>query len=72
MLIGAAITIYSFYVQAVPGEILPTPVLEIGWAFCTINCVLLTAGTFLMFSCIELPELRASYWNSLNSAMGCI
>ena len=52
----AAITIYSFYVQAVPGEILPTPVLEIGWAFCTINCVLLTAGTFLMFSCIELPE----------------
>lgn len=56
MLIGAAITIYSFYVQAVPGEILPTPVLEIGWAFCTINCVLLTAGTFLMFSCIELPE----------------
>ena len=56
MLIGAAITIYSFYVQAVPGEILPTPVLEIGWAFCTINCVLLTAGTFLMFSCIKLPE----------------
>ena len=31
-----------------------------------------SAGTFLMFSCIELPELRASYWNSLNSAMGCI
>ena len=56
MLIGAAITIYSFYVQAVPGEILPTPVLEIGWTFCTINCVLLTAGTFLLFSCIELPE----------------
>lgn len=56
MLVGAALTIYSFYVQAIPGEILPTPVLEIGWAFCTINCVLLTAGTFLMFSCIELSE----------------
>ena len=56
MVVGAALTIYSFYVQAIPGEILPTPVLEIGWAFCTINCVLLTAGTFLMFSCIELPE----------------
>ena len=56
MLVGAALTIYSFYVQAIPGEILSTPVLEIGWAFCTINCVLLTAGTFLMFSCIELSE----------------
>lgn len=53
MIVGAALTIYSFYVQAVPGETLTTPVIEIGWAFCTINCVLLTAGTFLMFSCIE-------------------
>ena len=53
MVVGAALTIYSFYVQAVPGETLTTPVIEIGWAFCTINCVLLTAGTFLMFSCIE-------------------
>ena len=56
MVVGALWTIYSFYVQAVPGQIIATPVLEIGWAFCTINCVLLTAGTFLMFSCIELPE----------------
>lgn len=53
MVVGAALTIYSFYIQAIPGKILPTPVIEIGWTFCTINCVLLTVGTFLMFSCIS-------------------
>lgn len=53
MVVGAALTIYSFYTQAVPGVLHTTPVIEIGWAFCTINCVLLTAGTFLMFTCIE-------------------
>lgn len=53
MLIGAILTIYSFYIQAVPGEIHSTPVIEIGWAFCTINCVILTTGTFLMFTCIN-------------------
>lgn len=53
MIIGAVWTILSFYLQATPGEIHSTPVLEIGWAFCTINCVLLTAGTFLLFSCID-------------------
>lgn len=52
MAVGAVLTIYSFYVQAIPGEILVTPEIEIGWAFCTINCVLLTVGTFLAFSCI--------------------
>lgn len=56
MVVGAATTIYSFYVQAIPGQILSTPVIEIGWAFCTINCVMLTAGTFLMFTCINLPK----------------
>lgn len=56
MIVGAIWTIYSFYVQAVPGITHSTPVIEIGWAFCTINCVLLTAGTFLMFSCINLPQ----------------
>lgn len=50
---GAVATILSFYVQATPGVVLETPRLEIGWAFCTINVVCLTAGTFLMFSCIE-------------------
>lgn len=53
MIIGAVWTIYSFYVQATPGEVHSTPVLEIGWAFCTINCVFLTTGTFLMFTCIN-------------------
>lgn len=56
MIIGAVWTIYSFYIQAVPGEILSTPVIEIGWAFCTINCVLLTTGTFLIFTCINRPN----------------
>ena len=52
-IIGAAWTIYSFYVQAVPGIVHSTPVLEIGWAMCTINCVITTAGAFLVFTCIE-------------------
>ena len=59
LLIGAAATIWSFYVQAIPGELLDTPVLEIGWAFCTINCVVLTAGAFLLFTCIERQEAPA-------------
>lgn len=56
MVVGAVWTIYSFYVQAVPGELHVTPVIEIGWAFCTINCVLLTTGTFLLFTCIKRQE----------------
>ena len=52
MITGAIITIYSFYIQAIPGVLHSTPVIEVAWAFCTPNCVLLTAGAFLMFSCI--------------------
>lgn len=52
LIIGALATIYSFYIQAIPGELLETPVLEIGWAFCTINVVVLTTGAFLLFTCI--------------------
>jgi len=37
MVVGALLTIYSFYVQAIPGVTLVTPEIEIGWAFCTIN-----------------------------------
>lgn len=55
-IVGAFLTIYSFYVQAVPGETLSTPVIEIGWAFCTINCVLLTSGMFLLFTCITRSQ----------------
>lgn len=54
--VGAALTVASFYVQAVPGVVHATPELEIGWAFCTINCVLLTAGAFLLFTCIRRQE----------------
>lgn len=56
MAAGAAITIWSFYVQAVPGVTHSTPEIEIGWAFCTINCVMLTAGAFLMFTCIKAEK----------------
>lgn len=50
---GALATMYSFYCQAIPGQQLVTPVIEIGWAFCTINVVVLTAGAFLLFTCIK-------------------
>lgn len=53
---GAAATILSFYVQAVPGITHDTPTLEIGWAFCTINCLVLTGGMFVLFTCIEKPN----------------
>ncbi len=56
MAAGAVLTILSFYVQAVPGVLHDTPVLEIGWSFCTINCVLLTTGAFLLFTCIRQAE----------------
>lgn len=52
MLVGAAATILSFYVQATPQVELVTPELEIGWSFCTLNVFVLTTGAFLMFSTI--------------------
>ena len=55
-LAGATVTILSFYTQAIPDVILSTPELEIGWSFCTINVFSLTAGAFLMLSCIEQPQ----------------
>lgn len=57
--VGALATIYSFYVQAIPGELIETPVLEIGWAFCTINVVVLTTGAFLLFSCLRQAKAPA-------------
>ncbi|MDE6795331.1 MAG: acyltransferase, partial [Muribaculaceae bacterium] len=59
LIIGALATIYSFYVQAIPGELIETPVLEIGWAFCTINVVVLTTGAFLLFTCITATKAPA-------------
>ena len=55
-IIGAVWTVLSFYLQAVPGITHSTPEIEIGWAFCTINCVLFTTGVFLMFTCIQAPK----------------
>lgn len=69
MLVGAAWTIYSFYIQAIPGEILSTPEIEIGWAFCTLNCVLLTAGTFLIFTCINRPLRLITEMSKLSYGM---
>lgn len=59
MIAGVALTIYSFYVQAIPGKVLVTPVIEIGWAMCTVNCVMATAGTFLLFTCIKAEKAPA-------------
>lgn len=59
MCVGLVVTIYTFYSQATPGVMHSTPVIEIGWAFCTINCVMLTAGAFLLFSCIEKQKAPA-------------
>ena len=63
--VGSAVTIWSYYVQAVPGVILDTPVLEVGWRFCTLNVVCATTGAFLMFSCIGRnagSEFKAPKW----------
>lgn len=52
MLVGAAVIILSFYVQATPLTELVTPELEIGWSFCTLNVFALTTGAFLLFTTI--------------------
>lgn len=52
-LIGALWTVVSFYIQAIVGIEHFIPVLEIGWEFCSINCVFMTVGAFLLFSCIK-------------------
>lgn len=55
VLMGAAATILSFYLQIDLGqEQAPTEV-EIGWCFCTPNVILLTFGMFLIMSGINKP-----------------
>ena len=54
--VGTVTTIWSFYTQATPGVVHVTPVIEVAWAFCTINCVVATFGAFLLFTCIEQKE----------------
>lgn len=66
LMVGAVWTILSFYIQAVPGELHDTPTVELGWSFCTINCVMLTTGAFLLFTCIKRttePRLVADLSN---------
>lgn len=70
MIIGAAVTIYSFYVQAIPGVAHSTPVIEVGWAFCTINCVVLTFGAFLLFTCIKATSAPKAIINLSNLSFG--
>lgn len=54
-LVGFALTFLSFYVQAIPGLGISVVDVEIGWCFCTLNCVIFTFGAFLLFTCIEKP-----------------
>lgn len=55
ILVGAAVTILSFYLQIELGvEQAPTDV-EIAWCFCTPNVILLTFGMFLVLSTITRP-----------------
>lgn len=52
---GLVTTFLSFYLQAVPGTGISYIELEIGWCFCTLNCVVFTFGIFLLLTCIERP-----------------
>ena len=51
--LGAAFTAWSFWIKGVPGQLIPTPILEWSWEFCTPNVLLATFGLFLIFTCIE-------------------
>ncbi|MDO5443526.1 MAG: acyltransferase [Bacteroidia bacterium] len=54
-LVGYGLTFASFFVQAEPGTSITVTDLEIGWCFCTLNCVIFTFGAFLLFTCITKP-----------------
>lgn len=69
-LAGSAVTIWSFWVQAVPGVNHVTMDLEIAWSFCTLNVVTSTVGVFLMFSCISLPKTPAWILELSNLSFG--
>lgn len=53
---GAAFTAWSFWLEGVPGSVIPTPDVEWSWQFCTLNVLVATFGVFLLFSCIERKE----------------
>lgn len=69
-IVGAVATILSFYVQAEPGIKIATPVLEIGWSFCTINVLALTAGVFLIFTAIPQHKVSAQVVEVSNLTYG--
>ena len=52
-LAGATVTFFGFWIQAVPGEVIATPEIELTWGFCTPNVALSTFGAFLLFTCIS-------------------
>lgn len=55
LFVGWLATFLSFYLQAIPGTAASFIDIEIGWCFCTLNCVIFTFGAFLLFTCIEHP-----------------
>lgn len=50
--VGAAFTMWSFWLKGVPGVAIDTPTLEWGWNMTAPNVVLATFGAFMMFTCI--------------------
>lgn len=52
---GLTATILSFYVQVIPGAVQDWATIEVGWCFCTLNCVVYTFGAFLLFTTIHKP-----------------
>lgn len=55
LVVGAVVTILSFYLQIRVGEIQDASLMEIAWCFCTPNVVLLTFGFFLLMTTIHRP-----------------
>lgn len=55
-LIGGVFTAWSFWMKGVPGQMIPSTMLEWSWEFCTPNVLLATFGAFLLFTCIEQKE----------------
>ncbi len=53
MLAGAVATILSFYLQIKLGQDQEPTWVELGWSFCTITCLPLTVGAFLLMTCIK-------------------
>ena len=58
-IVGAIFTGWSFWMKAIPGEAISTPIVEWSWEFCTPNVLLATFGLFLVFSCIRQEKAPA-------------